>query len=142
MSAPSRAVLGKWSLFLLAIACLGAVLMAVLSRDVPAQRPFDRAAWLEVNFQDRVAVGRVRGAMVDDLIDHVLHVGDTRERVVGLLGPPASESHSREFPYPSWTLGQAHTGMSHTDDVHLFVEFDTNGRVAGVRAPTFGKELP
>lgn len=70
----------------LASVAVGAVLLcascdAVLDPCDPGRSKFDHAAWIADQDQS---------AMLDDLIKNVLVVGDSREAVLDILGPPTN----------------------------------------------------
>jgi hypothetical protein len=70
----------------LASVAVGAVLMlascgAVLDPCDPVRLKFDHAAWIADQDQS---------GMLDDLIKNVLVVGDSREAVIDILGPPTN----------------------------------------------------
>ena len=76
---------------LLAFPAFFLFLWLLLFADFTGDRPFEAAQWREADL-------RVRGAMVDDLIDRKLLIGASREDVLELLGP-SLDSYDENLRY-------------------------------------------
>lgn len=110
------------SVIVVPLAALGAVL---LGRWLDPSVPFDRVMWLDQFLRD---TARLRVDMTDDLREHWLEPGMTREEVSALLGPPEEEELADMAPEPIrpdadyWYLGTY-------EERRLVVVFDGDDRL-------------
>jgi outer membrane protein assembly factor BamE (lipoprotein component of BamABCDE complex) len=132
-----------------AIACIlalvvFAVLVVMACRGILAsfdqfdKAPFERALWLK---SGRPNSTNSRRGMANDVIEHQLRVGTTRQQVLDQLGHPdqqaagaglklyISEGSTGIQEMFRYYLGDDNIGM---DSLHLYVYFDANQRVKEV----------
>lgn len=131
----------KWVIGILSIAFLLFLAWSVLvltvifsmGDDGLRARPFDAKAWLAPDWKSTVGAEShyhsIRQEMVDDLLEHHLHAGLSRDEVLGLIGEKDPDPYFREPDPEAWIywLG-AERGIG-VDYEWLFVSFDERGIV-------------
>lgn len=113
-------------------AFFGMTFNMTLEAQSPMQKPFDAAVWADEEAIYETPHPRL--AMVEDVIAHHLGVGQSREEVIALLGPPTDTPYFADRGMVYW-LGDEQKSIS-VDSAWLVIDFDDKGAVSAFEVVT------
>ena len=103
-----------------------------LEAQSPMQKTFDSATWTDEEAIYETPHPRL--AMIEDVMENHLKIGQSRDEVVALLGDPTDTPYFSDRGMVYW-LGDEQKAIS-VDSAWLAIDLDAEGKVSGFEVVT------